>query len=504
MNRLLYISLISTLICSCSDHDIADDDETVVGMSVSLSDNKSSLQIVVEELPEYIAPRSVSIDVDEQFSVCTELHYTETVNIFSFLPALTSEQQNIFEKTDSDHPVRIHAHIQCQDCSEYDCDTIISCAPATLSDGLLSLTLTHWQHKAYTSTDYSAQGNIYILSQHSEGQGIRLMFLGDGFSDRQIASGYYADVMQRAVDHFFSVPPFDQFQSLFDIWYMDAVSAEEGCRRDATKENPNNSAFSSWYGNSTMTGADEASIMKFVEPVLGQGYNDLFNSHIVVVLNSTKHAGTSYIYWPAGRDTDYGEGWSFCYLPLAQDNEHFRRLIHHEANGHGFAKLGDEYFHDRNGDCPASVMKDYLTETTLGWLKNVDITADPDSIKWAYMLQDPEFVGLGTGIFEGAFTYSHGFYRPSENGIMRNNQGAFNAPSAEAIWYRIHKLAYGDSWQYDAEAFRSWFLREHGKDNALSIPMITRSMAADDADAPLHAPISGPCPWHGSTETDIL
>lgn len=494
MKHIYYISLIFALFCSCSDVDIPTEADSIAGSSVSLTDSKALLQIIVEDLPEHIAPLSVDISVDEQFSVSTELHYTETVNVFSFLPALTAEQQSILENADDDHPLKIHSHILCQDCSEYDCDTVISCAPVVLTDGSLALTLSCWQRIAYTSSDYSAQGNIHVLNQHSDGQGIRLMFLGDGFSDRQIASGYYADVMQRAADHFFSVPPFDQFKSLFDIWYMDAVSEEEGCRRDATKDDPNHSTFSSWYGSSTMIGADQDAVMRFVEPVLGQGYGGLFNSHIVVVLNSTKHAGTTYIYWPSNCDSDFGEGWAFCYLPLAQNDERLGRLVHHEANGHGFAKLGDEYFHDENGDCPASVMKDYLTESSLGWVKNIDTTDDPATVKWAYMLQDPEYVNLGTGVFEGALTYSHGFYRPSDNSIMRNNQGAFNAPSAEAIWYRIHKLAYGNDWQYDADAFRSWFLCEHGKDNALSIPVITRSLAADDADAPLHAPVSRPLP----------
>ena len=31
-----------------------------------------------------------------------------------------------------------------------------------------------------------------------------------------------------------------------------------------------------------------------------------------------------------------------------------------------------------------------------------------------------------------------------------------SAPSREAIYYRIHKLAYGASWKYDYETFVSW------------------------------------------------
>ena len=32
----------------------------------------------------------------------------------------------------------------------------------------------------------------------------------------------------------------------------------------------------------------------------------------------------------------------------------------------------------------------------------------------------------------------------------------FNAPSREAIYYRIHKLAYGADWEYDYEEFVEW------------------------------------------------
>ena len=36
---------------------------------------------------------------------------------------------------------------------------------------------------------------------------------------------------------------------------------------------------------------------------------------------------------------------------------------------------------------------------------------------------------------------------------MNDNTGGFNAPSREAIYYRIHKLAFGDDWEYEYEDF---------------------------------------------------
>ena len=39
---------------------------------------------------------------------------------------------------------------------------------------------------------------------------------------------------------------------------------------------------------------------------------------------------------------------------------------------------------------------------------------------------------------------------------MKDNQGVFNAPSREAIWRRIHRLAYGNSWEYSYDSFAEY------------------------------------------------
>ena len=59
---------------------------------------------------------------------------------------------------------------------------------------------------------------------------------------------------------------------------------------------------------------------------------------------------------------------------------------------------------------------------------------------------------------------------------MRHNTGGFNAPSREAIYYRIHKLAYGDSWQYDYEKFVEYdaINRKIGAEQAATHTMVLR------------------------------
>jgi hypothetical protein len=101
-----------------------------------------------------------------------------------------------------------------------------------------------------------------------------------------------------------------------------------------------------------------------------------------------------------------------------------------------------------------------------GWYKNIDYirfdwqTHEPiydyineSTVKWRHFLSDPRYANEGLGIYEGAFTYYMGAYRPTENSIMHHKTGGFNAPSREAIYIRIHKLAYGDDWEYDYEEF---------------------------------------------------
>ena len=57
--------------------------------------------------------------------------------------------------------------------------------------------------------------------------------------------------------------------------------------------------------------------------------------------------------------------------------------------------------------------------------------------------------------YRSQISISKGVYRPSEKSVMNNSisGSGFNAPSREASYYRIHKMAYSDDWTYDFTAF---------------------------------------------------
>lgn len=90
-----------------------------------------------------------------------------------------------------------------------------------------------------------------------------------------------------------------------------------------------------------------------------------------------------------------------------------------------------------------------------GFGANVDYNGDESTVKWAHFLNDSRYADEGSGIYEGAYLYGYGAYRPSDTSIMRGNLDvdAFNAPSREQIYKRVMQLSEGPDWVYDYEEF---------------------------------------------------
>jgi hypothetical protein len=184
------------------------------------------------------------------------------------------------------------------------------------------------------------------------------------------------------------------------------------------------------------------------------------NAVLVVMVNSTSWHGTCWMYYPSGGN-DHGDGLTVSYFSRGNNDNDLRMLLHHEVNGHGFTKLGDEYWYDNNAVVTAGELERQQTESGWGWRQNVDLTGDPEKVKWAKYLTDSRYAGQGLGVYEGAYYFGKGLWRPTDYSIMRRNYGGFNAPGREAIYYRMHKLAYGADWQYDHEEFVEWDLSHY-------------------------------------------
>ena len=335
----------------------------------------------------------------------------------------------------------------------------------------------------YESADYSQDGKVYKLQTATSGNGIDIVLMGDGFSDRQIADGTYAEVMNAAMENFFAVEPYRSFRDKFNVYSVVAVSKNEGYTTGYEQ-----TAFSCYFGSGTNVGGEDWRVFDYSRKAVED--EKLNSTLIMVIMNSTNYAGTCYMYSPYSSGTlvpeidDYSNGASIAYFPIGTDYNAMGEVLQHEANGHGFAKLQDEYYYDFNGSIPEFQIELFNLATQLGWYKNVDLTGDPNEVKWAKFLQDNRYNNDGLGVFEGGATFIYGVWRPTENSIMRYNTGVFNAPSREAIYYRIHKLAYGDDWKYDYEKFVEYDAINRGK--------TTQDYAAHNVlhnRTPLHPPV---------------
>ncbi len=299
-------------------------------------------------------------------------------------------------------------------------------------------------NKPYESTDYSKDGNVTVLQRATEGKGIDIVLMGDAYSDHLIADGTYETVMKKAADFLFTEEPFKTYRNLFNVYMVDVVSKNEVYGGET--------ALSTYFGDGTLVGGDDNKCFEYAqEAISGNRINEAL---IIVMINSTRYAGTCYMYYPNDTNNDYGSGPSIAYFPLGTEDDIFEQLLHHEANGHGFSKLADEYAYQEYGTIPADEIAYYQDITSFyGWWKNVDFTNDPAQVKWSKYLSDSRYANDGLGIFEGACTYWTGAYRPTDFSIMRYNTDGFNAPSRESIYYRIHKLAYGTPWVFNYEDF---------------------------------------------------
>ncbi len=284
-------------------------------------------------------------------------------------------------------------------------------------------------------------GYVVELQSATVGAGINVVILGDGFIAEDMGTGgKYDQIMREAMEHFFSEEPYKTYRNRFNVYYVNAISENTNVGDGAS------TIFKSLYGSGTRITGDNDMIFEYAKKV--PSITDLFNLTVINVLNDTKYAGTCSLYG-GGLDA------SISYCPIANnDSETFRQVIIHEASGHGFGKLFDEYSNSGTGTIPSNYVSNFETQVSWGWGANTDLTDNPNNIKWSHFLNNSSYDGL-VGIYEGGYTFEKGVYRPTEYSIMKYNTGGFNAPSREAIYKYIMEIS-GDTYsrakflEYDA------------------------------------------------------
>lgn len=279
----------------------------------------------------------------------------------------------------------------------------------------------------YTSTDYSRDGEVCVLQQATRGKGIDLVFMGEAFVDKDMEpGGKYEQKMRAAMEQFFSMEPYRSCRDRFNLYAVKVVSP--------------NAEFA--LGAQHRLNENLQTCFEYVRkiPQLDQSQSP----KVSVIYNTENSVGRSY--------TIMFSDDAFVAFMMEGVNE----VLNHESGGHGFAKLKDEYVEPGNEALTLPEEEKNSMDNDWahwGWGANVDWRSDPATVKWSHFLRDDRYAGEHLGLWEGAYLYGFGAYRPTENSMMRYNNAPFNAPSREQIYKKIMQLSEGDGWKYNYEEF---------------------------------------------------
>lgn len=282
----------------------------------------------------------------------------------------------------------------------------------------------------YTSTDFSQDGGVMTLQTATTGKGIDLVFLGEAYIDTDMEpGGLYEQTMKEAMEQFFTEEPYKSMRDRFNVYAVKAVSP--------------NAVHDS--GTTLAIGGDIEKAFEYAKKAVGDR-DDRLMVGVICKPGAISERSCTFMFEGDGSFA----AWMF---------EGVTPVLNHEMGGHGVAFLLDEYVEcgmedlSPNDEAKAGLDAAYATYSEGA---NVDWRSDPAEVKWAHFISDLRYAAEGIGVYEGAWLYGHGAYRPTENSMMRYNDCGFNAPSREAIYKRVMTLSEGSSWTYDYETFVSF------------------------------------------------
>ena len=292
----------------------------------------------------------------------------------------------------------------------------------------------------YHSFDYSQDGKVELLNEATEGKGIPIVLMGDGFVDEEIEDSLYTRTMKQAMEHLFSEEPMKSLRDYFNVYQVTAVS-------DRNRFDGVSTAFKTQTDHqSTAIDVNADAVMKYVKKVEGI---DSIHTLAVVILNINLNKGMTYMIRNS-KTTDYDYAIALCPVIDSLKSESFRQVLTHEAVGHGFAKLADEYVRSTEGSATETDIRELKQlHEQWSWFLNVDSEKDSTKVLWSKFIFDSEFANEKIGTYEGGYTFFKGVYRPTEKSMMNQNDAPFNAPSRQAIYHKVMKLGLGKTPTYE-------------------------------------------------------
>ena len=298
---------------------------------------------------------------------------------------------------------------------------------------------------AVTQYDYEYGEDQWLTLQKAtrgNNGGINIVFVGDGYNGKDIAEGSYLKDMQEGMEHFFGIEPYKTYRNYFNVYTPFALSTESGVGTVNTiRYNRFNTTFTGGVG----LRCDYDEMFRYALNAPTVTVDNLCQTLIVVIPNSTDYGGICQM-WEDGSAIAFCPKSTYGY-PLDS-----RGVMQHEAGGHGFGKLGDEYIYHNAFidfcDCTCCGHVDAVNwAKSLGWYDNLSLTGKMHQVPWSHLIFDSRYSDI-VDIFEGGYMHNRGVFRSEQNSCMNNDIPYYSTISRESIVKRIKRYA-GEEYSFE-------------------------------------------------------
>ncbi|MFD9487648.1 M64 family metallopeptidase [Streptomyces sp. NPDC059991] len=273
-----------------------------------------------------------------------------------------------------------------------------------------------------------ADGDVSeIVGNGPSADRLDVVIVGDGYTVDQLAK-FHADAKEKWGE-VTGVEPYTTYQNLFNVWTVDAVSAQSGVSGDPAQGDVKNTALGAYFwcdGIERLLCVDQDKVDSYVAKA---PQADL----VIVLANSTKYGGAGY------NEPSQKLGYEGISTASAGNAKSGQVAIH--ETGHSLGKLADEYFY------PGTPGYEHYSGPEAAESNISVLSADrmaAQRTKWYRWLGETSPDGGTVGAYEGGGYYVTGLFRPTDNSIMRILGKPFSLPGREAMiagFYRHASIA---------------------------------------------------------------
>ncbi|WP_406210243.1 M64 family metallopeptidase [Kitasatospora sp. NBC_01560] len=252
-----------------------------------------------------------------------------------------------------------------------------------------------------------------IVNNGSTDSKLDVVMIGDGYTTAEQAK-FRKDAAAKWKD-ISAVEPYATYRKLFNVWAVEAVSAQSGVSGDPKQDTVRKTALGSHFWCNSI----ERLLCVDINAVDTYAAKAPQADLVIVVANTAKYGGAGY------GSTKSPLGYEGI-ATVAGGNGASGQIAVHET-GHSLGKLADEYVAE--GQEPyrgAEPPQPNITTLTADRMRQ-------DRTKWYRWLGKASPDGGTVGAYQGAGNYPSGLNRPTDNSVMRSLGREFNLPGREAM-----------------------------------------------------------------------